>query len=333
VNSSPSPFNPSHGGVAVIIAAHNATKTIVRAVTSALLEPEVSEVVVIDDGSTDNTLNLASSVEDGRHRVKVIVQTDNRGPAATRNRAIRESWAPWISILDADDFFIPGRIKELLKYCNDADLIADNAWQVPEDDLGGERKILLKQTLTAPQSVSFREFVLSNITDPKRERGELGFIKPLMRRSFLNEHKIRYQEHMRLGEDYELYAHALACGAKLLLVPSPGYVSVVRKDSLSGKHTEDDLLNLRNCDLTLAKLPGLSGRERRALRKHYVSIDCRLQWRRLISAVKSVSPIDGLATFIKPLRVQFYLVDKLTRSVAFRAGRMIKWMVPHRKSG
>nr|MDP9128376.1 glycosyltransferase [Pseudomonadota bacterium] len=197
--------NPPAPSVAIIIAAYNAEATIARAINSALAEPDVTEVIVVDDASTDGTVVCARRLDDGTGRLKIIQQSPNAGPSAARNRALAESRSDWIGILDADDFFLPGRIKGLVYFAAEADLIADDLWQAPEDQVGDRRR-LLGESLAGPRKVGFKEFVLSNISDPRRQRGELGFIKPLMRRSFLDDKAIRYQEHMRLGEDYELYA-------------------------------------------------------------------------------------------------------------------------------
>ena len=307
--------------ISVIIAAHNACATIGRAVQSALAEDEVADVIVVDDASTDDTLAQARAVDDGSGRLKLISLSRNVGPSAARNRALRESKTPWIGILDADDFFLPGRLKGLLAFANKADFIADDIWRVNENDIDGSRTAFLGSSLTESCLVTFNDFVTSNITDRRRQRGELGFIKPLMRRSFLEAHGLHYQESMRLGEDYELYARALALGAKLLLVPAQGYVSVVRAQSLSGNHSEEDLRQLRDCDENLMTLPRLNTADKQALRKHYLSIDCRLQWRLLILAVKERKGRKALASFLRPLPVPLYLLRQLLEQIILRAGK------------
>lgn len=303
--------------ITVIIAAYNAEATIARAVCSALAEPEVAEVIVVDDASKDGTVSAARIADDGSGRLKVIAQTPNAGPAAARNKAIAASSAPWITVLDADDFFLPGRMKGLLAAADGADLIADDMWQVDENSVDGPRRALIGERLTLPRTVSLEEFVLSNVTDHSRERAELGFIKPLMRRSFLDQNGIRYQEHMRLGEDYELYTRALAKGARLVLLPAQGYISVVRPNSLSSLHSEADLLNLRDCDEDLGKLL-LSEREQKALRQHYLSVDSRLQWRLMIEAVKARNPLAAIKCFLRPWPVPAYVAGQLWEQFRLR---------------
>jgi len=304
--------------VALIIAAYNAESFIARAVRSALAEAEVAEVIVVDDASTDGTVKCAQEADDGSGRLRVLVQPQNAGPSAARNRAIRESTAPWIGILDADDFLLPGRTRGLLAYTDKADFIADDLWQAAEDNVNGPLRSMLGETLENPSPVGFKTFVLANVTQKDRSRRELGFIKPIMRRSFLETHNIRYQEPMRLGEDYELYTRALASGARLLLVPAQGYVSVVRANSLSARHSETDLLRLRDCDDALRDIPSLSKDDRAALRQHYLSVDCRLQWRLLINAVKKRDAVAALRTFLRPWPVPLYNMQQLLEQLYLR---------------
>jgi succinoglycan biosynthesis protein ExoU len=322
-------MNASNSSVTVIIPAYNSSVTIGRAIRSALAEAETAEVIIVDDASSDNTVDRASAADDGTGRLKVITQPSNRGPSAARNLALRNSAAPWIAILDADDFFLPGRLKGLLRFADDADFIADDLWQVREDAIDGPRRLLLGG-MTPPRLVGFQEFVLSNVWARGRQRQVLAFIKPLMRRNFLDAHNITYQENMRIGEDYELYARALALGAKLLLVPeAQGYVYVMRSNSLTGQHSEFDLLQLRDCDHALSATPGLSVADKAALRQQSLSVDCRLQWRLLINAVKQKDKRAALSCFARPYPVPVYLLGQLAEQAILRSSR--RWRSRPRK--
>ena len=211
--------------VCVVIAAHNAEATIARAIASALGEPEVGEVIVVDDRSDDATCASALAADDGTGRLQLIKSPQNRGPAAARNRALSASKAPLVSILDSDDFFVAGRFRALLAD-DDWDMIADNiVFVAPEaaDAVG-----TLERFEERPQFLGLARFVEGNISRRGRRRGEIGFLKPVMRRSFLETHGLRYGENLRLGEDYDLYARALARGARYKVVRHCGYVAVER---------------------------------------------------------------------------------------------------------
>src|SRR5262249_26344203 len=138
-----------------------------------------------------------------------------------------------------------------------------------------------------PRLLNLEAFVRGNVRPHGVDRRELGFLKPLIRRAFVDRHRLRYDESLRLGEDYAFYARALALGARFLVVPAAGYVSVVRTDSLSARHSRQDLERLRDSNTALLAWPHLTAEERQALREHRESVDCRVQWLVVIEAVKS----------------------------------------------
>ena len=303
----------------VIIAAYNAEGTLERAVRSALMQGDVTEVFVVDDCSTDGTLSVAHQLRTLDSRVKVSAALCNAGPSAARNLAIAQSSAPWIAILDADDYMLDGRLAALHRSSDDADFVADALVRVIE----GAPPPHVELTLS-PAPLTFSDFVLGNLgthTGPL----DLGYLKPLLRRAFITQHALRYREDMRLGEDYELYARAIALGARFLTCQPAGYISVERPGSLSKEHGEADLLRLRDCDDGLASIRPLNADEQRALRRHWNSVDCRLQWRRLISAVKTHDVGAAISTFRSPEAAAF-LAARLgeqawLRSTAFARGR------------
>lgn len=313
--------------VSVIIAAYNAAKTIKRAIRSIQDDSTISQIIVVDDASTDNTVQIVETLCKKDPRILCLQQKLNQGPSAARNIALNNATGQWISILDADDYIIGNRATNLLNLVQDEDMIADDMFQISNDraELDRPTETLLRPPLTTEIKIPLTDFVQSNITKGKRTRGELGFIKPLIKTSKLKEHNIIYQEHMRLGEDYELYVRLLANGAKLKIVPAQGYVSVRRETSLSGQHSINDLKSLRDCNEKLLndfenKLTKL---EQKALRKHYLSIDGRYQWRCLIDAVKEKNIKAAIKTFLRPYPVPFYVLGKLFEQLILRSKKSL----------
>ncbi|CAN5360546.1 glycosyltransferase family 2 protein [soil metagenome] len=308
---------PSTFSVGVIIAAYNAEDSVARAVRSALEEPEVTEVWLVDDKSPDQTVASALAADDGTGRLHLIRQKINLGPAAARNRALAQSRAKWVCVLDADDYFLPGRIGRLLARSADADLVADELIRVHETD----ETPVFGDFAAAPaaRSIDLAAFIAGNVGRKGETRRELGFIKPLMRRDLLTQLGLVYETGLRLGEDYMLYATALARGARLNLSPPLGYVAVVRPDSLSGRHDIEDLRALRDSDDQIAALRPLTPSERDALSAHRTSVDKRLQWRRLIEAVKARDAPMAASTFTS-LPVAASLIGELWTQVLERTG-------------
>lgn len=282
--------------VAVVIACHDAARSIGAAVQSALAQGETAEVFVIDDASSDGSLEAAAAADDGTGRLTLLRQPINRGPAATRNLAFARASSTWLAVLDADDRYLPGRFTAMLRHADAVDLIADDPWRVSQEAIHGPREAVIG--VDTASLISFAAFVEGNVSAPRRPGREWGYVKPLLRRRFLERHGLRYQEAMRLGEDYELVARALALGARFLLLPPQGYLCVVRSGSLSQRHGADDLRQLRDCDAELATLPGLGSADLKALRRHAASIDARLQWRLLQAALQS-GDVRGAMTWLR----------------------------------
>ncbi|MGV1757167.1 glycosyltransferase family 2 protein [Rhizobium sp. A22-96] len=306
--------------VCVIIAAKNASDTIGLAIASALREPEVAEVVVIDDGSNDGTAAVAAKANDGSGRLLIHEFEKNRGPAAARNHAIEISKAPLIGILDADDFFFPGRFSSLLAR-DDWDFVADNIAFVTADTVP-DAHARLDHFDAKPRFLDLVAFVEGNISKRGVRRGEIGFLKPLMRRSFLDAHGLRYNEALRLGEDYDLYVRALAKAARYKVIHSCGYGAVVRGNSLSGSHKTEDLRRLYEADRAILAKGGLSPADAAVIRRHERHIRDRYELRHFLD-VKSQSGMAAAATyalrhpFAVPAIAGGILADKTER---FRGG-------------
>lgn len=281
----------SDDSVCVIIAAMNAADTIGAAIASALREEQVTEVIVVDDASADGTSEAAWAADDGSGRLRIIRFDANQGPARARNQAIASSSAALISILDADDFFIPGRFTHLLAE-KGWDLAADNIVFVDQRRLGGFNASSVERFSPEPRLLDLPTFVERNISRRNRQRGELGFLKPVMRREFLDRHGLRYNEKLRLGEDYDLYTRALAVGARFQIINNCGYGAVVRPDSLSGRHRTEDLRQLAEADRALLASGVLSGEGLKAVRRHERHISGKYHHRQFLDT-KAQQGISG----------------------------------------
>src|SRR3546814_15966457 len=101
-----------------------------------------------------------------------------------------------------------------------------------------------------------------------------------MRLSFLYAHGLRYDEMLRLGEDYDLYLRALLKGARYTVIEHCGYGAVVRSDSLSGQHRTEDLQRLFKADQAIRlKEPHLPADVATALKRHEQHLSDRYELR------------------------------------------------------
>jgi glycosyltransferase involved in cell wall biosynthesis len=95
--------------VSVIIPAFNAGTFIHKAVSSALEQPQVREVLVIDDGSTDQTKEVLQSIKNKKLRVLTHENGVNKGRSCSRNLGLKKATSDYIAFLDADDYYLPHR--------------------------------------------------------------------------------------------------------------------------------------------------------------------------------------------------------------------------------
>ncbi|MDH5436731.1 MAG: glycosyltransferase, partial [Gammaproteobacteria bacterium] len=94
--------------ISVVIAVFNGAKTVKRAIESVLSQTySALEIIVVDDGSTDNTAEIVKSFSEP---VKYFYQ-DNAGVSVARNNGVGQAQGEWIAFLDADDWYYPDRLR------------------------------------------------------------------------------------------------------------------------------------------------------------------------------------------------------------------------------
>jgi len=110
--------------ISVIIPLFNKAKYVTRAIDSVFAQTyQDFEIIVVDDGSTDGGPQLVQKYRDSRLR---MVRQQNQGPGSARNRGIKESMAPYLAFLDADDEWLPhflSRYLEALRTNPDCDYV------------------------------------------------------------------------------------------------------------------------------------------------------------------------------------------------------------------
>lgn len=98
--------------VSVIIPSYNRAHLLPRCLDSVIAqECSPSEIIVVDDGSTDSTRSLLQGSYPG---IKVITQA-NKGVSAARNAGIRAATGDWLAFLDSDDAWLPGKLDRQLE--------------------------------------------------------------------------------------------------------------------------------------------------------------------------------------------------------------------------
>ncbi|MEK1929580.1 MAG: glycosyltransferase family 2 protein [Pararhizobium sp.] len=232
-----------HPQATFILAAFKARDTIERAIDSALAQTGVSvEVIIIDDCSPDDTADIVNAYTDPR--VRLIRLEKNRGPGGARNAGLAAARGDWIVILDSDDAISPGRTARMIARAKraDAQIVVDNLDVITLD--GETRRMFEEAELSTLETLTLSTFIGSNVLFQSEHN--YGYMKPIFERRFLEQHGLRFDESLPIGEDYLLLASALAKGGRCAVEPSAGYTYYIRTGSISR------VLKLHQVDAMLA---------------------------------------------------------------------------------
>lgn len=216
--------------VTFVIAAYHAEATIGRAIESALAQRGVTvEVVVVDDKSSDRTVEVARAFP--AERVKVIALDKNRGPGGARNAGIDAARGRWVAILDSDDTVRPDRSRRLINRAetSGAQIAVDNLEMV--QDGVQPRPMFATDRLARFPRLTLADVIAADMMFSAAP--SFGYMKPMFERVFLASHELRYDETLRIGEDYVLLASALAKGGRCVVEPDALYVYHVHPGSIS----------------------------------------------------------------------------------------------------
>ncbi|OOG69891.1 glycosyltransferase family 2 protein [Algoriphagus sp. A40] len=98
--------------ISAVVPVFNSEKTLKRAVDSLLLQPEIDEIFLVEDGSVDQSLRLCHQLAQKHPCIQVLQHPDglNKGAPESRNLGLQASKNEWIQFMDADDQLLPGKI-------------------------------------------------------------------------------------------------------------------------------------------------------------------------------------------------------------------------------
>lgn len=295
--------------VSVIIPAFNAADTIAETIVSVTTQTLSDiEIIVIDDASTDKTAAIVTAAAAGDPRIRLLRQPVNRGPSAARNRGIAVAQGHWLALLDADDSYTPDRLAALvtLAEAQGADLCSDNLLLCPET-LATGRAMIPPSVLGTARALELPEFIARNVADPDYPGMNFGFLKPIMRREFINRHGIVYNEAVRFAEDFAFYVDCFQAGAVWWMSSRPGYCYRLRPGTLTHVQTVADLSALRRKLIGLhattvprSDLARLVARHERVVARSYLyrAFTDAIKQRRYAAALRVLTAERGSAALI-----------------------------------
>ena len=197
--------------VSVIITTYNSEKFIIRALESVLLQSyENFEILVVDDCSTDETINILQKYKE---KISIIKKKNNSGPANSRNLGIKQSKGDLICFLDADDYWMQDKLKKQVAYAKaypEIGIFSNNIYSVSQEKILSKRFNHIK--IFQPKKI--RHGVVENYL---RSTGRYSFHPPsiiMVRRKLFIEHGM-FDEKFISVEDSELILRWILKGVKI----------------------------------------------------------------------------------------------------------------------
>ncbi|MDY6896820.1 MAG: glycosyltransferase [Cyanobacteriota bacterium] len=193
--------------ISIIIPVYNGEKTIKETIESVLNQTFVNfELIVIDDGSQDSTLNVISSIEDSRLKV---FSYQNAGVAISRNRGIKRASGKFIAFLDADDLWTSDKLESQLKALqSNPQAAVAYSWV---DYIDAEGEFLHSGNHIAINGNAYKQLLVENVL----ENGS----NPLIRKDALIQVG-GFNQSLTPAEDWDMWLR-LAAGYEFVTVPSP----------------------------------------------------------------------------------------------------------------
>jgi glycosyltransferase involved in cell wall biosynthesis len=190
----------------IIIPTYQHAAWVREAIACALAQTVTCDVIVVDDGSTDDTPAVLATFGD---RIRVLTQ-DHRGPCAARNAGLEAALGEYVMFLDADDLVAPTKVQAQLEVLDHAPLLG---WALCDVSIEDEAK---GQTTTASAKYDYAGKELGGWIQPLLTAGNfIPIMSPLVRRSALE--TIRFEDG-RVPEDWHFW-HAVAGVLRVAYVP------------------------------------------------------------------------------------------------------------------
>lgn len=241
--------------LSIIIPVYNSPEAI-KNITSGILSQsfEDLELILIDDGSTDNTLVVLKDLAKTDGRVLVLTKR-NGGPSSARNLGLDKARGQFIQFYDADDNIEPTAIETIVSAIteNNSDMLV-SGWQI---DLQTPSGIVKSYKKISPYKETIKQDVKRRVLRSFGNDGTLyNLWNKLFKSEIIRQHNLRFREDLRFGEDVIFALEYLEFVSEIDIIPDTTYhyqvgssTSVFSKSSLVPEFREEN-------DMAIIKFAG-----------------------------------------------------------------------------
>lgn len=220
--------------VSIIIPVYNAQQYLPITVDSILAQTYTDfELLLIDDGSKDNSLSVCESYAQKDHRVKVF-HKENGGVSSARNYGLDQASGYYITFVDSDDYIFPDCIETMVKEGEGYDLLICSWQKATREDFNIQE--LLKKRKVTTECICAKNIEEMTYVIPKIGYKNTSVWNQLFKKSIIEEHHIRFEHIQREDELFSFTFFQYINSVKRSFYE--GYVYIDTPFSLSKKHTE-----------------------------------------------------------------------------------------------
>lgn len=274
--------------VSIIMANYNGAAYLADAIESVENQTLRNiEIIISDDASTDASVGIVTKLMARDSRIRLLRSERNVGPAAARNKAIDVAGGEWIAVMDSDDLIHQERLAALVDLAREGgvDIIADDLVEFCTDNVQPPRALLGGRSWKRPVAVDIVDYIQSNHLYGAGP--QLGYLKPMFRSELLAAPNGRYDESLRIAEDFDLVVRLLLAGSKMKIHPLPLYFYRKHSASISHRLSIQALTCIDAANLRFRQQVPISDRRLlQAVDARGRSIAAALAFERLLDALK-----------------------------------------------
>ena len=212
--------------ISVIVPVYNAEKFVGKCIESVQAQSYIDwQMILIDDGSKDKSLEVCQRYADTDNRISVIHQ-ENAGAGAARNTGLAKAVGDYVVFIDSDDYVDKDYFALLAKHKEDVVFIDVQA-------VGEDGKVVRDEFLSVYKNLSKDDFMRSQMTG----KINWGGVRKVVKREILERNNIKYTDH-KVGEEALFTYSSVFYSKSISFIEKPVYFYIQRDDSLS--HTKMD---------------------------------------------------------------------------------------------
>ena len=217
--------------ISVIMPAYNSERSLEEAVKSVLEQTyNELELIIVDDASTDKTLDICKRFAQQDARVRIITNDSNLGRRKARARAIDAANGEWIALLDSDDLWTPDKLEKQIRLRDESqcDLVFTGSAFIDADG------VPYKWIMHVPGQVGYRKLLKQNIISNSSVI--------VRKRDYIKYSPLDNSE--ELHEDYACWLGMLKDGHTACGIDEPLLIYRVSKDSVTGNKKVSSSMNM-----------------------------------------------------------------------------------------